>query len=936
MSLFRSRPFPRPLDLRSLTVLVALTLAVPGASLARESDGAVLLSWSHEDAVRSGTSAIVQTSIPPEQLTLVLTGSGRERVVALGAGMPARVEGIDPGAVRIELRHGMGVLAVWQAVVRTEIVTPIEVDLSSGDLHVSNIAPEPFGNWETWDGETLRSIPGPGIAELQDFDTRAPHAQDPVLPGLSWGRLDRLRPRTVDLDQSILGAQRPLGSAAAYRAGAEGLRLLTRPLPGRGVTLGGSVGNGGRFLGHTVLSDRYTTANGSALDLSGQIQFSSLNVAGPLEALNATLEHDDQTAVEVDLRGSFDTPSERYRVNFYAYGAERNYYLNEFHDAIEHAPQENRGSLSTSFAYDRPIGAQDLSLEVGFAREFTETGDGTAFDDFSSYNRSETFPDVAPDGLYWLGDDPATPIDEGKLYDYYQRSLVEDFRVRAEFTRDLTEPRGLRAGAEIHWTTWRVFEHLRPSRVVANGDQAGYTGLTRNFGYTFDGDSQSDDPGHVAKSPRTLSLFASQKLRLGSAALDAGLRLDRFSPGQNPVRDLSDPIGVESPDGDPAVLDPTDLEASPSHDQLSPRVGLYAPFGASGHVWIDGGRRQIVPPFEALYYDADLLERLAGQGDGIPGIFGSSVVHGNPNLTPEDEWSGQLGLYHGVSSAIRVRLSGYASGTKDTWVVHSFERGLDSVAFYDNAGERRELGLHVGLELGKDAGIRVQYDLSRTETDVIEPYPLYEQLQYEGLPIGNVAVPQTRLRSTHWIDDGVDRGFFPSIFDRTHRISVLWSRSLGGFGDGTERRSGRIGLGFRFASGAPYTPTFVRKEGDLEISTDVDATTDPARFTGEINSERMPESWQIDFVYAQPFTILTRDVDLRLEVRNLTDHQNPQYVYPATGEADNDGWLDSPTGQLEIEQNGDSYRSDYEKAIESPHNYTEGITARVALSFALF
>lgn len=939
LSLFRSRPSPLPstvhLQPRLVAfVLVALALALPQASLARESDGVLRLTWTHEEAVRSGTSAIVQTAIPPEQLTFVITGAGRERVVAIGAGMPARVEGVEPGKTRLELRHGMGVLAVWEAVVRTEVVTPIEVDLASGEIRISAVAPEPFGNWEFWDAETIRSMPGPGTAELRDFDTRALYSEDPVLPGLAWGRFDRLRPRSVDLDQSILEAQRPLGSSAATRSGARGLRLVTRPLPGRHVFIGGSVGNGGRYLGHTVLSDRYTTKNGSALDLSGQVQVSSLNVAGPLEALNATLEHDDQTALEVNLRGSFDTPRERYRLDFYAYGAERNYYLNEFHDAIDHAPKEDRGSLSTSFAYDRPMKSRDISLELGFAREFTETGDGDAFDEFSAYVRSANLPETTADGLFWYGDDPGTPIDEGKLYDYYQRSLVQGFRLRTELAQDLLGHRGLRAGAEIQWNKWRTFEHLRPSRVVANGGEAGYAGLTRNFGYTFDGDSQSDDPGHAPRSPRTVSLFASQKLELGTSALEAGLRFESFSPGQNPLLDLSDPIGVDRSTGNSSALDPTDLTAQPTHDQVSPRLGLYTPFGESGHLWIDGGRRQVLPPYEAVYYDPELLERLAGQGDQIPGIFGSSVIHGNPNLSPGDEWNGQIGLYHEPMSGIRLRLSGYATNTKDTWVIHSFDRGLDQVAFYDNAGERREVGLHVGLGLGTD--LRIQYDLSRTETDVIEPYPLYEQLTSEGLPIGNVAVPQTRLRSTQWIDDGVDRGFFPSIFDRTHRLAVHWSHEIGGFGRGIDKRSARIGVGFRLASGAPYTPTFVRKEGDLEISTDVDATTDPSRFTGEINSERMPETWQIDFVYAQPFTILSRSVDLRLDIRNLTDHQNPQYVYPATGEADNDGWLDSPAGQLEIEQSGDSYRSTYEKAIESPLNYTEGITARIAMSVAVF
>lgn len=933
----------RAADLTAERILLGLAVSfllgvMGGPAAARDGDGTLLLTWTGEAAISAGTSRIIANAIPAGELVVAVIGSGRERTVSLAQAQPADVRDLDPGFVRIELRHGMGLLAVWEIVVRREVSTLVGLDLASGSLSTSAASPEPFGSWESWSPTEIVALPGLAQEGIDDVDTRTAVPQDYVIDGLGVERHDRLRPGSFGLDAAIIGAQRPLGSEPAYRRGGLGLRLLTRPLPGRNVRIGGSGGNGGRYLGHVELRDRYQRVDGSALDFGGQVQFSAFDVAGPLEALNASLDHDDETALELRARASYDQPGSRLRFDLYAQGSERNYYANEFEENVDHAPREDHGALAGALAWDLRLGAQDVSLEARAARSYSETGDGRAFDDFSGYNRSNSLPEVQDDGLFWYGDDPMTPTDEGKLFDYYARSLVEEIGLRADFSRDLVVPRGLRAGFDLGLSRWHAYEHLRPSRVVASGE-AGYLGLTRNFGYTQDGDERADDSGHLARSPRQVALFASQRLEVGAASLEAGLRWDQFAPGQNPIADRRDPLGADNGSSDPAAIEPSDLRARPVHDQVEPRLGLYLPLGTQNHLWVDGGRRQIVPPYEAVYYDEELLEREAGLADDASDRLAAAYIHGNPDLAPADEWSGQLGFLHERATGFALRLAAYGARTSDTWVARRYARTRGTLDVYENGGERRELGLHLGLDLGAAARsrLRVQYDLSRTETDVIEPLPLYADLRYEGLPVTNAASPQTRLRSVHWIDDGADRGFFPSLFDRRHRLAVHWSRQIAEFGTSNEgRRVPRLGLSLLAASGAPYTKTFVRAEGDLEESTDPTSTTDPSRWTGDVHDERLPATWQIDFVYIQPLTVLSRLIDLRIEVRNLTDHQNAQYVHPATGEADDDGWLDTAAGQAAIQANGDGFATDYEKAIESPSHYTEGLTARVALTAAIF
>jgi hypothetical protein len=147
--------------------------------------------------------------------------------------------------------------------------------------------------------------------------------------------------------------------------------------------------------------------------------------------------------------------------------------------------------------------------QLGYQRDYVETGDGKDFDVFERYSRNPGLPETTTDGLYWLGDNPDTPLDEGRQFDYYYRSLLTVLSVRAESriawgasaldptqeadgqregiveaksgaTRS-TSTWPLRIGAEFEIPRWRVFEHLAPSQAVT-GAESGYQ-MTRNFGY---------------------------------------------------------------------------------------------------------------------------------------------------------------------------------------------------------------------------------------------------------------------------------------------------------------------------------------------------------------------------------------------------------------------------------------------------------------------
>jgi hypothetical protein len=269
--------------------------------------------------------------------------------------------------------------------------------------------------------------------------------------------------------------------------------------------------------------------------------------------------------------------------------------------------------------------------------------------------------------------------------------------------------------------------------------------------------------------------------------------------------------------------------------------------------------------------------------------------------------------------------------TTDTWIARSHPVGIDRLAYYENGGERRESRLHARTRwvTGSQSSIRLSYDLARIETDVIEPAPLYWHLTHPGEPVQNIANPQSPLGYALWLEDGVDRGFFPSILDRTHRISAAWILDLDpkalGFAEAL-LSPGQIAITLRAASGLPYTPTFVRPEGSVEEA------LEPAEVVpGSLNESRMPWVWQVDVAVSQLLSLFGRDVRALLEVRNLTNRENAQRVYGATGEPDDDGWLQTPEGQAAVERNGSSFRRAYLDRTDDPTHYGDGIHGRFGL-----
>lgn len=925
----------------SLVLLVTASMA--GRANARVGDGRVELHWRNVGSLRTGLSTLTRPAAGREGPTVdpaalvwrLLAPYGDRTVQAVpggSAGDPVqekdgaysfRFDALDAGAVRLELVHGAEILASWEFFVRAELTTRVDVDLNLGTLEVDAVHPDPFGNWETWDQSELLILPGIGEAAVDAMDTARQPRDASYLDGWVVQRPARLRPLGVSLDRGLTGVQTPLGLVPAAFS-SEGRWIFTRPAPRRAALIGGSVDTGSRGAGSASASWSTRTDALGHVDVSGVLTVRIEDDAGPSGLSSDQLDHNGLDAVETAAQATMEPFGGRLRMAFYARGDSREYYEHVFAENLAHAAREDEAHLLAGAVYDIRAARTDLSFDVHYTRAYLETGDGDAFDVFENYARLDFLPEVSPDGFWWAGDDPNTGIDEGHLRDYYLRTLATDWTMRLDSHTRWGSDQPLRAGVEAHRSTFRSYEHLAPSLAAMN-PTSGFQ-LASFFGYVEDGSAQGSEAQHDEKTPQRIAIYASQRASMGRAAVDVGARFERFDSGQAGVRNREDPLGADERLGD------DDRTGDPSVTYVQPRVGVYSPLGERTHLWIDGGRTDAIPPYEALYFDEAFYERQAGVAADSQVRAARGFIFGNPELKPETRWAAQVGVVRRLGENATLRISGSLSTTTDTWVAVQESAGFDSLAYYDNDGTRREQTLHLGLtwQTGTRTRLRASYDLGRTETNVVEPFSLLRGLRYPSLALENSALPQTAVSDLSGFHDGRDRDFYPSLLDRRHQLAVSWTLQFANARTSTlgDRTGGAAVLTFRAGSGLPYTQTFVRKAGDvLEQTTTPRPIDDASR-----NEARMPATWQIDLAIGHPFEYFGQQFVGWLEGRNLTDHQNVVRVYTATGDAEDDGWLESSEGEAAILTGGPDFANRYRDRLQDPTHFAEGLAVRAGLS----
>jgi hypothetical protein len=326
---------------------------------------------------------------------------------------------------------------------------------------------------------------------------------------------------------------------------------------------------------------------------------------------------------------------------------------------------------------------------------------------------------------------------------------------------------------------------------------------------------------------------------------------------------------------------------------------------------------------EALFFaHYDVLAKRPGVGfrlDPTDYLFinsrGQNPIN-NPNLKPEQTITYELGFQQKISQSSSLKLSAF----------YNEMRNMVQVINVDYAYPKRYV-TYGNIDFGTVKGMTVSYDLRRTgNVSLRAAYTLQfaegtGSNANTGLNMINAGQPNLRA-------------IYPLDFDQRHNITTAFDFRFGSgrayngpvwFDKQIFANTGLNIIG-RVGSGTPYSQ-------QANITPQVMSSASRGLMKGNLNGARKP--WQSTFDIR-----LDRDINLKwgrdeekkksamlnvyVLVLNALDRQNILRVYRATGNPDDDGYLNAPQFQVEIDSQTDpiAFMEQYALKVNDPRNFS--------------
>lgn len=553
----------------------------------------------------------------------------------------------------------------------------------------------------------------------------------------------------------------------------------------------------------------------------------------------------------------------------------------------------------------------------------TYIGKGTGTTGFSTYYNDNIFNDIASSDRNFRED-----------RDQY-------WAFKANYVNQIDKHNQLKAGFDY-------FRHeIRFLNILDNDNPS--TGSNDNVGFIVDEnnnlkENNKDDLDNRLIGPANPVSFATylqDKLEYEGLVVRAGLRYDLFDPGIKRIRNLADPTGQGDPNQalvfndlngnnlfDRATevatggytdvngngnfdtgtdrlfagsLGSEDYKSSKIQHKFSPRFSVSFPVSERTQFRMSYGKFFQQPDLQNLYVSPDFLSR-----QSIAPPF--ATVIGNTNLEPEQSTQYEVGLRRAISDHFAIDLSAYykdIQGLTQANLVNSIPNGL-IMTTNDDEGVIQGLTLAMDLRrVGKFQG-RVAYTFQSAR----------------GTGSGNA----TNFRSA-WLGFQSVKTSAPLNFDQTHTINAnLDIRNAKGDGPviGGTHILEEAGLNFQLnaASGLPYTQFTVVPFQESGVP--------QGRTIGRRNSQRQPWTVRIDLKADKTIHFNERfNTNIYIQVLNLLNRKNVLAVFPATGRADDNGFLSTAAGQALT----DRQKQQYDVIFHEGLFYDTPMQARLGILF---
>ena len=386
-------------------------------------------------------------------------------------------------------------------------------------------------------------------------------------------------------------------------------------------------------------------------------------------------------------------------------------------------------------------------------------------------------------------------------------------------------------------------------------------------------------------SPGEWSIYFQDKIEYGDMIINAGLRYETFDPRSHTPNNIHEPY-IKDP-RNPALdtLSMEELENldwgslwyseidsagttinhtysefyerfndqpnlenkrgwwknTTSKSQLSPRFAVAYPISDKGVIHFAYGYFFKIPDFSLLYNNTEY--KLTETGTNF-GIFG------NPDLKPETTISYELGLRQEIGFRTKIEIKG----------------------FYRDARNYVTSGIPIDLGDGKSYYTYVNKDYSNSRGVILMLFKQFSN--YIGwkfdytfqIAEGSNSNPNEEFGAV-LAGKEPTRSIIPLDWDQMHNLNGSVTTAYKGWGLNTI---------FQYGSGYPYTPVITNYEQQGEVLSNVLIR----------NSRRKSSTFRMDVKFFKNIRMGSFNGRVYINVYNLTDRRNQNYVYADSGRSD--------------------------------------------------
>ncbi|MBL7013151.1 MAG: TonB-dependent receptor [Candidatus Marinimicrobia bacterium] len=464
--------------------------------------------------------------------------------------------------------------------------------------------------------------------------------------------------------------------------------------------------------------------------------------------------------------------------------------------------------------------------------------------------------------------------------------------------------------------------------------QAYASAYAENIGYNITGEEEVNSGQDDARRPNSRAFYLRDKIELNDLVLNLGLRYDYFDPANkifnpetgganNIVIDDNNQIAetVYAKDADEnGILDPAEyiywdptsedasgrphrIDAEP-RSLISPRVGMAFPISDKTVFHAQYGKYFQQPENNRLFVSYIRFVQNLSQGN--------FTISANPDLQPQENTQYEIGFKQMVSADVSIDATVFYKQMTGYPQIRNIAARPVGYALYVNGDYGTVKGLSLSLKTRRISNLMLDANYT---------------LQYAG-GTGSSAGGNYRIA---WQGGNNLTYVSPLDFDQRHTGNLALD-----YRTGVRSRVPLFGVNMlmRFGSGLPYTP--------VQVDTEVLTGGISYRPTAAFNSANMPWSMNVDLKVDKGLSFGKYNMKFFVWVKNLLDIRNVSTIYPATGQADNDGWLGTDEGvnwMTNAAFNGNATQEQaanlYNSKLSDPYNWEEPRQVRIGFRIDL-